>query len=292
MKKLPGVLLLCLIAAVWAPAGYAAPGVDTGEDITAKPEAFALDRRFVLGIAAGVNRFSTSYRFKGDGAIPIFIDGEGLLGLPQTNVVPILYGNWRINPKHSLGFHAFDIRRTGSDIAVDLEYRSVSIDGVVTVSDKSSFFYLNYAYTLKETSNILVKGLLGVYVIDLKFEIDAVGDISIDDVPVVSGEYNDGFNQIAPLPMIGLQFLSLATDKWALGGKVAAVWGRYEDVQALIVEAQVSARYQLANNFGLIIGVNYFNGDIDISEDDEDNGSSSDIEYGYDGLFLGLDYNF
>ena len=92
--------------------------------------------------------------------------------------------------------------------------------------------------------------------------------------------------------MIGLRFLSLATDKWALGAQVTAVWGQYQDVQALVVEAQISARYQLANNVGLVIGVNYFNGDIDISEDDEDGGSSSDIEYGYDGLFLGLDYNF
>ena len=59
--KLPTVLLLCLMAAVLAPAGYAAPGVDTGEDISAKPETFSLDRKFVLGIAAGVNRFSSNY---------------------------------------------------------------------------------------------------------------------------------------------------------------------------------------------------------------------------------------
>jgi hypothetical protein len=289
LKKLPSVLLLCLIAAVLAPAGYAAPGVDTGEDISTKPETFALDRKFVLGIAAGVNRFSSNYRFKGSGSIPIYIDGEGLLGLPKSNLVPALYGAWRINRKHSLGFHAFNINRTGSDIAVDRDFGSVSIDGVITASDKSSFYYLNYGYTLKETSNIFVKGLLGVYVLNLKFELDAVGDISIDDVPVVDGQYNESFSQIAPLPMIGLRFLSLATDKWALGAKFAAVWGQYQDVQALVVEAQISARYQLATNVGLIIGANYFNGDIEI---DEGGGSSTDIEYGYDGLFLGLDYNF
>jgi hypothetical protein len=289
MKKLPSILLLCLTAVVLAPAGYAHPGVATGEDISAQPETFSLDRKFVLGIAAGINRFSSNYRFKGSGSIPIYIDGEGLLGLPESNVVPALYGAWRINPKHSVGFHAFNINRTGDDIAVNRDFGSVSIDGVITASDKSSFYYLNYGYTLKETSNIFVKGLLGVYVIDLKFEFDAVGDIQIDGVDVVGGQYNESFSQLAPLPMIGLNFLSLATDKWALGAKVAAVGGRYQDVQALVVEAQISARYQLARNVGLIIGVNYFNADVEINEG---GGSSTDIEYGYDGLFLGLDYNF
>ena len=87
-----------------------------------------------------------------------------MLGLPESNLIPALYGAWRISPKHSLGFHAFNINRTGSDIAVNRDFGSVSIDGVITVSDKSSFYYLNYGYTLKETSNIFVKGLVGVYV--------------------------------------------------------------------------------------------------------------------------------
>jgi hypothetical protein len=289
LKKLPSVLLLYLIAAVLAPAAYAAPGVDTGEDISAMPEPFSLDRKFVLGIAASVNRFTSSYRFKESGSIPLFVDGEGLLGLPDSNVNPVLYGAWRINPKHSLGFHWFNINRVGSDIAVDRDFGSVSITGVITASDKSSFYYLNYGYTLKETSNIFVKGLLGVYVLNLKLEFDAVGDISINDVPVVDGQYNQGFSQVAPLPMIGLEFLSLAAEKWALGARVTAVAGRYQDVKAIVVEGSISARYQMTSHVGLIIGVNYFNGDIKI---DEGGGSLTEIEYGYDGLYLGLDYNF
>lgn len=65
-------------------------GVDTSEPSEKST------RRMILGVAAGLVRFDTKFKFtqKSSGQ-SVFVDGEGTLGLNETDTVPLLYGFYR-----------------------------------------------------------------------------------------------------------------------------------------------------------------------------------------------------
>lgn len=244
--------------------------------------------RFGLGIAGGAMRFNSSYRLQRGSGLPIFVSGEGTLGLDETVLVPIFYGEWNITPRHALGFHYFGVDREGSALAVNQDFGSLSVDGVLRARDQSSFYYLNYSYAFVADEDRFLRGTLGVYTVDLEFVFDAFGDVEIDGNPVTSGMYSETVNQLAPLPMVGVQYANKWTERWLLAARFLFIGGEVNDLSGIIVDVNFAARYNLMKNAGLILGFNYFDADIDIREGNK----SQDIAYGYDGLFAGLDFRF
>ena len=247
-----------------------------------------LNRELVLGIAASVNRFDSSYSVIDSGSLPITIDGESDFGLDESVVSGMLYGSWRINAKHGLGMQLFRINRQGSNLALDENFGELNVNGVVTLSDQSKFYYANYSYTFKEDESIWIKGLIGLYTLDLDMAVRAEGEIAIGGMPIASGIYEDSVNTTVPAPMFGFQFWSRASEKWRLGARFAMVGGTYGDYSAQVFQADISARYKFSDAFGLITGVNYFDADIDIRKGTE----TTEIKYGYSGFYLGLDFTF
>lgn len=244
--------------------------------------------RFGLGIAGGAMRFNSSYRLQRGSGLPIFVSGEGTLGLDETVLVPIFYGEWNITPRHALGFHYFGVDREGSALAVNQEFGSLSVDGLLQARDESSFYYLNYSYAFVADEDRFFRGTLGVYAVDLEFAFDAFGEIAIDDNPVTSGMYSDKVSQLAPLPMLGVQYANKWTERWLLAARFLFIGGEVNDLSGIIVDVSFAARYNLMKNAGLILGFSYFDADIDI----RDGSKSQDIAYGYDGIFAGLDFRF
>ncbi len=59
-------------------------------------------------------------------------------------------------------------------------------------------------------------------------------------------------------------------------------------MSALVVDVSMRARYKMAEHVGLIAGFNYLSADVKITQSK----SINDISYGYDGIYLGLDFNF
>lgn len=248
-----------------------------------------LDRRFVLGIAAGLERFDTNIRLVDrNTGNAIFIDAEGSFGLPESQTVPILYGAFRINEKHGLGFYAFRVNREGTALSINRDYGRLNVNGRVRFADDTSLSYLNYSYTLFDDNRTYIRALLGVYLLDLNLRLDAEGEITLDGQPVQSGRFSDTLSQFAPLPLVGLDYWSRVTDKWFLGGKVAFIAGSYDDVSALVVEAAIRARYRMTDRVSLITGVNFMSADADIGRTD----TIQEIGYGFEGVYLGLDFNF
>ena len=50
----------------------------------------------------------------------------------------------------------------------------------------------------------------------------------------------------------------------------------------------MTARYSLSKHVGLVLGASYFNGDLELTDTDE----QKQLTYGYDGVYVGLDFNF
>ena len=261
------------------------------QPLHAQPESASDDdpnRELVFGIAASVNRFNSSYSILNTSGLPISIDGETDFGLDESVVSGMLYGSWRINSKHGLGMQLFRIDRQGSTLAFDKNFGNLNVNGVVALSDQSRFYYVNYSYTFKENDNIWIKGLVGLYTLDLNLALRAEGEVAIGGVPIVSGVYEDTVTNTIPAPMFGLQFWTRASENWRLGARLAMVAGTYGDYSAQVFQADISARYKFSERFGLVTGVNYFNADVDIRKESE----TTEIEYGYDGFYFGLDFSF
>jgi len=100
--------------------------------------------------------------------------------------------------------------------------------------------------------------------------------------------YSETLEQFAPIPLAGIDAWFALTDKWSFGARAAFVAGEVSDVRAVITESSIRAKYAFNENIGLIMGINYFDGDITINDTDK----KTEINYGLDGLFFGIDVGF
>ena len=253
------------------------------------PDSLALSRTLSVGIAAGLMRFDTNFKITDrDSGASVFLDAEGTLQLPETKVIPLVYGYWRPSPKHGLGFGYFSVRRDSELIAIDRNFDDLRLDGRATLSDDTSFYALTYNYTVFQDSRAFVFASFGIKAIDLEYQFDAIGQVSLDGEVIESGSYRNTIEQFAPIPLAGIDAWFALTDKWSVGARAAFVAGEVSDVRAVITESSIRAKYEFNEHIGLIMGINYFDGDITINDVDE----KQEINYGFDGILLGVDIGF
>jgi len=253
------------------------------------PESLTLARTLSVGIAAGLVRFDTNFKITDrETGVSVFLDAEGTLGLPETKVMPLVYGYWRPSPKHGLGFGYFSVRRDSELIAIDRNFDDLSLNGRATLSDDTRFYALTYNYTVLQDARAFVFASFGIKAIDLEYQFDAIGAVSFKGEVIESGRYSKTIEQFAPIPLAGVDAWFALTDKWSFGARAAFVAGEVSDVRAVITESSIRAKYEFNKNVGLIFGINYFDGDITVKAADE----KQEINYGFDGVMLGIDVGF
>ncbi len=242
------------------------------------------ESKFALGVGYALVRFDTNFKFNDKQTdISVYIDGEGTLGLPQSDFLPVLYGAYRFNNKHMMGFSYFRVKRESTLLNFDDTVDDIQITGEVTLTDNTSFYNVLYGYTLFEDDRSRVQGQLGINVLDLKYIFEANGTVTYPNgSTTTSYEAEEGV--VAPLPLFGFQFWYAFTPKWGLDTKVRFVAGQYQETTAWVVDTAITARYQFNQNVGGMIGVSYFDAEVRIEDSEE----RVDINYGYEGLFLGL----
>jgi hypothetical protein len=279
---------LALLAAalgtlLWLPPAYA------DDDLFEDPTTMALSRKLSIGIAAGLMRFDTNFKFTNrETGRSVFLDSEGSMDLPEVKTIPLIYGFWRPSPKHGVGFAYFSVRRDSQLVAIDENFGDLSVDGRASLEDDTRFYQLAYNYTLFQDSRAFLFASLGITAIDLKYDFDAFGVLSLDGQPVATGSYSEKLEQFAPIPMVGLDAWFAITKRWSFGARAAFVAGEVNDVRALILESRIRAKYDFNENVGLLIGLNYFDGDVTINSTDV----KTEINYGFEGLMLGIDIGF
>jgi hypothetical protein len=234
-------------------------------------------------------RFDTNFKFTNrETGRSVFLDSEGSMDLPEVKTIPLMYGYWRPSRKHGVGFAYFSVRRESELIAIDQNLGDLSVDGRAALEDDTRFYQLAYNYTLFQDSRAFLFASLGINAIDLKYDFDAFGILSLDGEPVSSGAYSETLEEFAPIPMIGLDAWFAITDKWSFGARASFVAGEVSDVRALILESRIRAKYDINKNVGLLIGLNYFDGDVTLNDTD----TKTEINYGFEGLMLGIDVGF
>jgi hypothetical protein len=244
---------------------------------------------FGLGLGYGLVRFDTNFKFTDkDTGDSVYVDAEGNLDLPETGGVPIVYGYWRIARKHGLGFSYFRIKRESTFFDEQINLGDITVSGSATLTDKSSFMFLGYNYTVFEDDRSFVFASFGLYALDLKYVFGAEGEISVDGVLQASNSYSAQASIFAPLPLFGIDAKFNFTPRWSLGSKVALVGGSFNDVSALVLDTTVRARYQFNRRIGALFGITYFSADVDNDKED----TLTEVSYGFNGVFLGVDLSF
>jgi len=282
-------VLLVIIFVTSSAFGHSEAETDEVDYINSGEYIKNISRTLSIGVGVGIERFDTNVKFtnKSTGR-SVFIDMEGTLGLPETDTVPIVYGYWRINGNHGLGFSYYQIRRETTLLGIDENLGDLKITGDVTLADVSRFYYLAYNYTAYHDDRSYVFLSFGLNAIDLKYRLGATGTIDFDGTPIASGEYSREVNQIAPLPLIGIDAWFALTPKWAFGTKLSVIGGSYEEVTARILEIKVRTKYAFNKNVGISFGFNSFTSVIEIDEPDV----LTDINYGFSGFKVGVDLGF
>ena len=107
-----------------------------------------------------------------------------------------------------------------------------------------------------------------------------------EDGVTTLGSIEDVSDVFAPLPLIGLNFGFRITDSWNFTNKVAFITGSYEDLSATVIQVSIHALYRINQNFGVVMGLTYFDADIII----ESSSKKRDISYSYDGAYIGMHF--
>ena len=242
------------------------------------------DQNVIIGVGSALVRFNTNVKYTDKQQDrSVFVDAEGTLGLPDVDTIPIFYAGYRFSKAHAIGFSYTQVFRESSIINFSETLGNVAIDGVATFSDKTRFYSIFYANTLFEDDRSQVQVRLGINVLDINYALSANGIITYEDLSVSDSFYKET-GVVASLPLLGVNLQYSFTQKWGISTKVDLVGGSFEDTRAFVIMTNVSAQYRFNKNIGLIFGVEYFYADVVI----EDSQQRTDVNYGYDGAFLGL----
>ncbi len=248
-----------------------------GEEIVAYES-----KKFALGVGYGIVKFDTNVKVTpNDSGGSRYIDLEGNLNLPEDDQVTTIYGAYRFNEKHSLHFAYFGIERDStlldfSDNIGDI----VAFDARIDLKDDSRFFNLAYGYNLFEDNRSDVTLIAGLKNIDFRLEAEVRGSLTVNGETQTVAEVFDA-DVLAPLPLIGMNFGFGFTPKWSISARIGLVGGSYQDVSATVLESSINSRFQFNDHVGLLLGVTYFDADVDIDDDDE----LAEVSYSYHGIF-------
>lgn len=242
------------------------------------------DSNFRLGIGFSMVRFNSSVKYTDKtNDRSLFVDAEGTLGLEKWDALPVFYGSYKINDKNLVGLSYFKVKRSTSLFNFEDDIGDAVVKGDITFSDETQFFNIYYGHAVfqDERSYVLLK--FGVNSLDIKNALTATGEITYRDSSV-SSEHREETSVLAPLPLFGLKMMYRFTQKWSVSTDVSWIAGHYEDTRGWIVQTNVIALYRINKNFGGLLGITYFDADITINDEFD----TTDVEYGYDGLFLGI----
>ncbi len=245
--------------------------------------------RWTIGVGYGLVGFDTNVKVTNKQTNRSrYIDLEGNLDLPKYSEVQTIYGAYRFNRKHSLLFGYFEIDRNSTLLNISQNIDDiVIIDARVSLSDKSRFYNFSYGYNLFQDDRSSVTFVAGLNSLDLKLEAEALGQLTVGGVTHSKAELVKA-NVIAPLPLLGLNFGFSFTPKWSISTRISLVGGSYDEVTAGVVQTSINSLYRFSEHSGLLLGMTYFDADVEIDDDDE----LTDVSYGYTGLFLGLHFGF
>ena len=276
------LLSVCLLA-VSLTAAAAAPVDSTPETLAERMES----RR--LAISAGVFyvRFDSTYKVSNTaGYEQVFVDLEGQLELPSTEVVGSLSALWRFKGKNYLAGTYTRLRRSAERLVVDesfiIENDVVTLNGNTSARLDYDFFDLNYAYAFHHKEKSVVLGKAGVHIFSTDGGFLLEGDIAINDEAPESGKIDAEAKFVAAFPLVGFAIDFQLEPRFSIENVVDFIYLPVSNTQAVAIRTQLGFRYKVAPRFGLRAGLSYNFERVEYTERD----ITHEVEFDFSGLML------
>ena len=269
----------------------------TGAAAAAEPDTTGLGERMRskrLAISAGVFlvRFDSTYKYSdavsGEQA---FVDMEGQLELPRTEVVGHINALWRMTSHSYLAGTYSSLRRSGQrsvvqeSIVVDGDL--VSLNGVMSVWLDYDFLDLNYAYAFHRKEESLVLGKAGIHIFSTRAGFSLEGELVVNGEPEF-GMIGDKTDFVAAFPLIGVALNYQLGRRLVVENVVDFVYLPVGDTQAFALATQLVCRYMIVPWFGLRAGLSYNFERVEYTEDNV----THEVEFDFSGLLAKVYFTF
>ncbi len=244
---------------------------------------------FALGVDVSLVRFDTNIKSSSKNSDrAIFFDVEGNFDLPEISTVYSIFGAYRFNDNHGLLLNYFSVKRSSNTLSIDESYGDViSVKADVNVEDRSKFLNLSYGYSFFHSNSGSVTFVAGLNAMNLAYKVEMQGELIIDGHRAPEKILFDE-NLFVPLPLVGLNFRYNYTKDFAVATNVSFVAGAYKNVKAGILQTSVNALYNVSDHVGLLLGLTYFDANIEIEKETLEH----KVVYGYKGATAGVYFTF
>jgi len=192
--------------------------------------------------------------------VGVFIDFAQTLGGQTSAAVGRFDGLYRFNDKHGLGFSWYTLRFTGyRDLRTEIDWGGDTYPIGTTVDSEIKFdiYKINYQYSVINSAEAELGGLIGLHVMDFGVSLNAsgIGQARADSVT-------------APLPVLGLYARYNFTPRFSMYYNFQFFFIDYEDkISGGLQDALIGLEYRVSKHFAVGAALNRFNTSLESKED-------------------------
>ena len=252
--RLPLAVLLILLTISFPPSEAA------GQDLMSLGQRNE-DKRLAISAGAFFVRFNSNYKFDDEANNEqVFVDLEGQLDLPTTEIVANLIALWRVSGRSYLvgGYSGF--RRSSERLllgeTVSIGADTVGINAVTSATMNYDFVDIGYGYALHRDERSQVIGKLGIHIFKVNGGFSIVGDLLVNQ-DSYSGEVSDRADFIAAFPLVGAVTDFQIGRRWIVHNLVDFVYLPIGDSQAVALSTIVAVRFMINGTVGIQMGLSY-----------------------------------
>lgn len=198
--------------------------------------------------------------------VGVDVDVEEALGLETSTSVFRVDGMWRFtdNLHHRIDVSWFSLRRNGAktlgrDIIIDGTL--IPLGAQVSTRFDLDIYRIAYSYSFFQDDRMDLAVGAGVFVMPIGFEFTASGSVNEHTSESVT----------APLPVLGLRADFAITPKWMLKNSLDVFYLELGDFKGSIVDLKAAVEYNWLKNFGVGLGVENFNANVEAQGGDYPN---------------------
>jgi hypothetical protein len=216
------------------------------------------------------------------------IDIEEVLAVDDGKLVAWGGVGWHFAQRHSVEFEFFTLGREGgvSDtFSPPLQIGDTFIEsGQITTSYDTDVYRLTYGFSISRTERSDFQLKAGLHVASLTADIGLAGAICDPSTSPttppgcpVAGTGTENEDVSAPLPHLGLSYAYAFAPKWALNVSGVGFAVELDKIDGSIMELTGDVAWQPWRNFGIGLGLRYFN--VDVESKGSDLNGAFEFEY-------------
>ncbi|UCF30704.1 MAG: hypothetical protein JSV26_11755 [bacterium] len=203
------------------------------------------------------------------------IDMENDFGLEKDLTLGRLDGYFRLGRRHRIQAGYFTLKRDGSRVINrNITFGDITfpLNATVESEAKNSILEVGYMYSIVQNERFELSGTFGVHWLDVETRL--TGDTGGGIVETESA------SAAGPLPLFGLDVDYALGARWILSFRAMRFAIEIDEYDGSLTDLRASIEYFFLENFGVGLGVNDFDLDVDF----DGARLAGELEWGYTGL--------